>query len=162
MFYRDTIILSAAGGQQGCPLMTACHAVVQHMLLESLGLVAPPAGTALTLPRLEPPSNSTLHRASQTTASSEGLQGKFCGHSSISSQSCRRLGFGSPACSLSRPLGLITASISTHSSPSAARSMAMATLRFLSPPLARTLSVNPTRRVLSTSSSASSSRRCYS
>ena len=55
VFYRDTIILSAAGGQQGCPLMTACHAVVQHMLLESLGLVAPPAGTALTLPRLEPP-----------------------------------------------------------------------------------------------------------
>ena len=55
VFYQDIIIPSASGGQQGCPLMTACHAVVQRMLLESLGLVEPPAGTAVTLPRLQPP-----------------------------------------------------------------------------------------------------------
>ena len=35
--------------------MTACHAVVQRFLLESLGLAIPPAGTAVALPTLQPP-----------------------------------------------------------------------------------------------------------
>ena len=50
VFYRDVVIDSCSGGQQGCPLMTACHAVVHRFLLESLGLVRPPAATAVTLP----------------------------------------------------------------------------------------------------------------
>ena len=41
VFFQDVAIPSAAGGQQGCPLMTACHAVVQRLLLESLGLAIP-------------------------------------------------------------------------------------------------------------------------
>ena len=55
VFFHHMIIPSVAGGQQGCPLMTACHAVVQRLLLESLGLVDPPAGTAVALPTLQPP-----------------------------------------------------------------------------------------------------------
>eukprot|EP00438_Fugacium_kawagutii_P010523 Skav214520 [mRNA] locus=scaffold410:228880:231177:- [translate_table: standard] len=57
VFFQDVVIPSAAGGQQGCPLMTACHAVVQRLLLESLGLVPPPAGTAVALPTLQPPAH---------------------------------------------------------------------------------------------------------
>ena len=45
----------SAGGQQGCPLMTACHAVVHRMLWESLGLVEPPVATGVVLPQLSPP-----------------------------------------------------------------------------------------------------------
>ena len=55
VFYRGRIIDSRAGGQQGCPLMAACHAVVQRMLHESLGLVAPPGGSAVHVPLLQPP-----------------------------------------------------------------------------------------------------------
>ncbi|CAK9092764.1 Pentatricopeptide repeat-containing protein [Durusdinium trenchii] len=55
VFFHHMIIPSVAGGQQECPLMTACHAVVQRLLLESLGLVDPPAGTAVALPTLQPP-----------------------------------------------------------------------------------------------------------
>ena len=40
VFFHNVIIDSVAGGQQGCPLMMACHAVVQRMLLE-LGAVSP-------------------------------------------------------------------------------------------------------------------------
>ena len=36
---------SRAGGQQGCPFMMVCHAVVQRMLLESLGSAEIQAGT---------------------------------------------------------------------------------------------------------------------
>ena len=50
VFYHKVIIRSAAGGQQGCPLRTACHAVVQRLLLESLGLIDPPAGSGGTAP----------------------------------------------------------------------------------------------------------------
>ena len=39
VFFQDVAIPSAAGGQQGCPLMTA--SVVQRLLLESLGLAIP-------------------------------------------------------------------------------------------------------------------------
>ena len=55
VFFHDTIIDSVAGGQQGCPLMMACHAVVQHLLLESLGLVEPPLGSSIQVPILTPP-----------------------------------------------------------------------------------------------------------
>ena len=55
VFYHNIVIPSAAGGQQGCPLMAACHAVVQRLLLESLGLIDPPPGTAVALPTLQPP-----------------------------------------------------------------------------------------------------------
>ena len=55
VFFHHVVIPSAAGGQRGCPLMTACHAVVQRLLLESLGLVRPPAGTAVAVPTLQPP-----------------------------------------------------------------------------------------------------------
>ncbi len=51
--YRGRIIDSVAGGLQGCPLMAACHGVVQRVLPETLGLVAvdprtAPAGPVLT------------------------------------------------------------------------------------------------------------------
>ena len=55
VFYRDVVIDSCACGQQGCPLMAACHAVAHRLLLESLGLVRPPTATAVTLPCLSPP-----------------------------------------------------------------------------------------------------------
>eukprot|EP00959_Pyramimonas_sp_CCMP1952_P019743 417114-Pyramimonas_sp.AAC.1 len=38
VFYRGRAIESRAGGQQGCPLIGACHAVVKRMVHESLGL----------------------------------------------------------------------------------------------------------------------------
>ena len=40
VFYRGRVIESRAGGQQGCPLIGACHALCQRIVLESLG-VAP-------------------------------------------------------------------------------------------------------------------------
>ena len=55
VFYNGKVIDSAAGGQQGCPLMMACHAMVQRMLWESIGLVAIPEGTAVRLPVMSPP-----------------------------------------------------------------------------------------------------------
>ena len=55
VFFHDQIIESVAGGQQGCPLMMACHAVVQRLLLESLGLVPPLEGSSIQLPVLSPP-----------------------------------------------------------------------------------------------------------
>ena len=39
VLYRGRVIESRAGGQQGCPLMMACHAVVQRILLEAIGVV---------------------------------------------------------------------------------------------------------------------------
>ena len=47
MFCHDQIIHSVAGGQQGCPLMIACHAVVQCLLLESLGAAPPLEGSSI-------------------------------------------------------------------------------------------------------------------
>ena len=57
VFYRGRIIPSAAGGQQGCPLFGACHALVKRMVHESLGLVAPLAGSQIQLPPIDPPIN---------------------------------------------------------------------------------------------------------
>ena len=44
-----------SGGQQDCPLIGACHALVKRMVHESLGLVAPLAGSQIQLPRIDPP-----------------------------------------------------------------------------------------------------------
>ncbi len=55
VMYRGRIIESSAGGQQGCPLIGACHALVQRMLHESLGLVPPLEGSAVNLPRIDRP-----------------------------------------------------------------------------------------------------------
>ena len=57
VFYRGRIIPSAAGGQQCCPLIGACHALVKRMVDESLGLVAPLAGSQIQLPPIDPPIN---------------------------------------------------------------------------------------------------------
>ena len=57
VFYRGRVIPSAAGGQQGCPLIGACHALVKRMVHESLGLVAPLAGSQIQLLRIDPPIN---------------------------------------------------------------------------------------------------------
>ncbi len=55
VIYRGRVIDSAAGGQQGCPLIGACHALVQRLLHESLGLVPPLQGSAVHLLQIEPP-----------------------------------------------------------------------------------------------------------
>ena len=60
VFYRGKIIESRAGGQQGCPLMMACHCVVQRLMFESLGVVAPLAGSSINMPILSPPADLDL------------------------------------------------------------------------------------------------------
>ena len=55
VFYRGRVILSKAGGQQGCPLIGACHALVKRMVHESLGIVPALPGSALHLPRIDHP-----------------------------------------------------------------------------------------------------------
>ena len=55
IFYRGRVIPSVAGGQQGCPLIGACHALVKRMVHESLGLVPPLAGSAVHLPMIDHP-----------------------------------------------------------------------------------------------------------
>ena len=54
VFYRGRTINSIAGGQQGCPLMAAAHALVQRILLESLGVVDLDERTTQIAPVLEP------------------------------------------------------------------------------------------------------------
>ena len=53
VFYRGRIIESRSGGQQGCPLIGACHAVVKRMVHESLGLLEPVAHSSVQLPRIQ-------------------------------------------------------------------------------------------------------------
>ena len=55
VFHRGRVIPSAAGCQEGCPLIGACHALVKCMVYESMGLVAPLAGSQIQLPRIDPP-----------------------------------------------------------------------------------------------------------
>ena len=55
IFYRGTTIDSWTGGQQGCPLIAACHALVQRAGLESLGIAQLDPGTSQLLPRIDPP-----------------------------------------------------------------------------------------------------------
>ena len=54
VFYRGRVIESKAGGQQGCPLIGAGHALVQRILLESLGLVDVDPRTSPLAPVLQP------------------------------------------------------------------------------------------------------------
>ena len=55
VFYRGRVIESKAGGQQGCPLIGVCHAVVKRMIHESLGLAPPLAASSVHLPRIDTP-----------------------------------------------------------------------------------------------------------
>ena len=55
VFYRGRTIESTAAGQQGCPLMGTCHALVQRILLESLGAVPVDQATTQLAPILDPP-----------------------------------------------------------------------------------------------------------
>ena len=52
--YRGRLIRSEAGGLQGCPLMAACHGVVQRALPETAGLVPVDPRTAPLGPQLAP------------------------------------------------------------------------------------------------------------
>ena len=61
VFYRGKIIESRAGGQQGCPLMMACHALVQRVVTESLGLLESHEGTRIRPAAvLDPPARLDL------------------------------------------------------------------------------------------------------
>lgn len=62
VFFHDEIIQCVAGGQQGCPFMMACHAVVQRLLLESLGAVPPLPGSSVQVP-VPSPSGTVGHGA---------------------------------------------------------------------------------------------------
>ncbi len=53
VFYRGRIIPSRAGGQQGCPLIGACHALVKRMVHESIGVVPAPEGSSARLPLID-------------------------------------------------------------------------------------------------------------
>ena len=55
VFYNGFVIESRAGGQQGCPLIGACHALVQRAVPESLGLCPLIEGCSALLPTLDPP-----------------------------------------------------------------------------------------------------------
>jgi hypothetical protein len=57
VFYNGDVIHSSAGGQQGCPLIAACHALVQRALPECLCLVEVAAGTTPLMPPLQPPAD---------------------------------------------------------------------------------------------------------
>ena len=55
VFYRGRVIESKAGGQQGCPLIGACHAAVKRMVHESLGLTEPMVSSQIQLPAIDRP-----------------------------------------------------------------------------------------------------------
>ncbi len=57
VLYRGCRIDSRAGGQQGCPLMMACHAVVQRIVLEGLGIAEVDPRTTAVAPVLDPPAD---------------------------------------------------------------------------------------------------------
>ena len=60
IFYRGRTISSACGGQQGCPMIGFCHALVQRILLEAGGIVpVDPATTPVATP-LDPPAKMDL------------------------------------------------------------------------------------------------------
>ena len=58
--YRGRVIDSEAGGLQGCPLMAACHGVVQRTLPEAAGLVAVDSRTQPAGPALSPAADLDL------------------------------------------------------------------------------------------------------
>ena len=83
VFYRGRVIPFAAGGQQGCPLIGACHALVKRMVHESLGLLAPLAGSQIQLLRIDtsPPPSDHLGQCApllRMTESSRETNPKSC------------------------------------------------------------------------------------
>jgi hypothetical protein len=55
VLYRDRVIKSCSGGQQGCPLIRAWHALVQRCVVEALGLCGPWPGTPALTPAMHTP-----------------------------------------------------------------------------------------------------------
>ena len=55
IFYRGRVIDSHAGGQQGCPWMQVCHAFVERILQESLGIIPVDPLTTPIATVLDPP-----------------------------------------------------------------------------------------------------------
>ena len=152
VFYRDVVIDSASGGQQGCPLMTACHATVHRLLLESLGLAEPPAGTLVTLPRLEPAARLDI-------APCFADDGVLAGAATEVLRALRHLRAVMPQTALQfsslqvvAAAGPTTASTSTHSWLRAAALMGTVTLRCSSHPSGATPFARPTARQLLTNS----------
>ena len=60
LLYKGKVVESRAGHQQSCPLMGACHAVLQRSLLEATGIILEAAGTESLLPTLHLPANVHL------------------------------------------------------------------------------------------------------
>ena len=92
VFYQGKIICSRAGGQQGCPLMMACHAMVQRVLWESLGLVATPAGSHIQPPRLSPPARLDLAPTFADDGLLQDALQRFCAVFITSSSLCHGSG----------------------------------------------------------------------
>ena len=57
VFYKDHVLDSQAGGQQGCPLMSACHSMVQRILLEAAGIVLVDPNTTPVATVMVPPAH---------------------------------------------------------------------------------------------------------
>ena len=55
VFYKDLILDSRAGGQQGCPLMAVCHAMVERIKLEATGLIPVDPATTPVADVMDPP-----------------------------------------------------------------------------------------------------------
>ena len=60
VFYKQHIIDSRSGGQQGCPLMAVRHAMVQRILLEAAGVVPVDSCTQPVAPMMDPPARLDL------------------------------------------------------------------------------------------------------
>ena len=76
VYYRGRVIDSESGGQQGCPLIGACHAVVKRLQHEALGLIPPLPGSALQVPVLDPPAQLDLAPAFADDALFAGTSGE--------------------------------------------------------------------------------------
>jgi len=57
VFYKRSVLDSCAGGQQGCPLMGACHAMVERILLEAAGILPVDSSTTPVATVMEPPAS---------------------------------------------------------------------------------------------------------
>ena len=55
VIYNENVLESKAGGQQGCPLMSACHAMVQRILLEAAGIISVDPDTTPVATLMVPP-----------------------------------------------------------------------------------------------------------
>ena len=57
VFYKGHVLDSQAGGQQGCPLMATCHAMVNRILLEAVGIVPVDPDTTPVATVMAPPAD---------------------------------------------------------------------------------------------------------